>query len=303
MCFLSVIVATCDAESGSPIVKVHAYQWETVPDGPGLPQGKGAESGQKKYSIYLETNPASKFEVVGVWMNGTEYSVKSVVTPSPVRFESPVVFEQEERNIAVPKTEYQVTDIVLGAPMPGKALEEPVAQMLKENKAVVELTSGGKTIWVPVKAFQTRQSPIVKVHAYQRETVPGVPGLPQTKGAVSPQRQYSIYLETNPASKFEVVGVWMNGKRHSVDSMVKPSPVRFESPVVFEQEERNIAVPKTGNQVTEIIVGSPTPGKEVDKAVAPRLKENAAVVELTSGGKTIWVPVKTFQKRDPVYLP
>jgi hypothetical protein len=143
---------------------------------------------------------------------------------------------------------------------------------------------------------------IVKTHAYQREVVRGAPGLPQAKDAAPPRWQYSSYLEANPASKFEVVGVWMNGKGHSVDCMVKPSPVKFDNPVVYEQEERNIAVPKTGNQVTEIIVGPPT-GKEVDKAVAQQLKENAAVVELTSGGKTIRVPVKAFQKRDPVYLP
>jgi ribosomal protein L25 (general stress protein Ctc) len=303
MCFLSVIVATGDGKSGGPIMKVHAYQWKTVPDIPGLRQGKGDDSGQDQFSIYLETDPASKLEGVGIWMNGKEYSVESTVKPSPVRFDSPVIFEQEERNIAVPKTANLVTEIIVKTTLPGKALDKPVAQMLKENKAVVELTSGGKTILVPVKAFQTRHSPIVKVHAYQRETVAGVPGLPQTKGAAFPQRQYSIYLETNPASKFEVVGVWMNGMRHSVNSMVKPSPVKFDNPVVFEQEERNIAVRKTGNQVTEIIVGTSTPGKEVDKAVAQLLKENAAVVELTSDGKTIWVPVKTFQKRDPVYLP
>jgi hypothetical protein len=145
-------------------------------------------------------------------------------------------------------------------------------------------------------------NPIVKVHAYQREVVRGAPSAPPTKDAAPPRWQYSIYLETNPASKIEVVGVWMDGKGHSADTAVKPTPVKFDNPVVYEQEERNIAVPKTGNRVTEIIVGPPT-GKEADKAVAQQLKGNAAVVELTSGGKTIRVPVKTFQKRDPVYLP
>jgi hypothetical protein len=153
MCLLSGIVANSDGESSSPVVKIHAYQRETVPGVPGLPHRKRAES---QYSIYLESKPASKFEVVGVWMNGTEYSVKSVVKPSPVRFENPVTFEQEERNIAVPKTENHVTEIVVKTPMPGKALDKTVAQLLKENKAVVELTSVGKKIWVPVKAFQKR---------------------------------------------------------------------------------------------------------------------------------------------------
>ncbi len=156
MCFLSIIVATCDGESGSPVVKVHAYQRETVSGVPGLPQGKGAHSGQNTYSIYLETNPASEFEVVGVWMNGTEYSAKSVVTPSPVRFDNPVVFEQEERNLAVPKTGNQVTEIIVKTAMRDKAVEEAVAQLMKKDEAVVELTSRGKTIWVPVKAFQKR---------------------------------------------------------------------------------------------------------------------------------------------------
>jgi hypothetical protein len=143
-------------------------------------------------------------------------------------------------------------------------------------------------------------SPVVKIHAYQRDTVPGVPGLPDRKRTES---QYSIYLESKAASKFEVVGVWMHGMEYSVTSLVKPSPVRFDNPVVFEQEERNVAVPKTGHQVTEIIVKTPTPGKAIDKTVAHLLKDNKAVVELKSVGKTIWVPVKVFQKRDPLFRP
>jgi hypothetical protein len=155
VCFLSV-VAACDEGSASPIVKVHAYERDIVQGVPGLPPAKSAESGHKQYTVYLETNPASKFEVVGVWMNGTEYSVKSMVKPSPVRFDNPVVFEQEERNIAVPKTGNQVTEIILKTPMVGKVPDQTIGQLLKENKAVVALTSGGKRIWVPVKAFQKR---------------------------------------------------------------------------------------------------------------------------------------------------
>jgi hypothetical protein len=156
MCFLSGIVATCDADSDSPVVKVRAYQREVVPGVPGSPQGKGTASRQEQFSIYLETKPASKFDVVGVWMKGTEHSVNVVVKPSPVRFDNPVVFEQEERNIAVPKTGNQVTEIIVKTPKPNKAVDKDLTQLLKDNQAVVELKSGGKTIRVPVKAFQKR---------------------------------------------------------------------------------------------------------------------------------------------------
>ena len=158
ICFLllSVVAAACHGESGSPIVKVYAYQREIVAGVPGPAQGKGTDSSKKQYSIYLVTSPATKFQVVGAWINGTEYSVKSVVKPSPVRFDNPVVFEQEERNIAVPKTENQITEIILKTPMPDKALDKAAAQLLKQNQAIVELTSGGKTIWVPIKAFKKR---------------------------------------------------------------------------------------------------------------------------------------------------
>lgn len=94
----------------------------------------------------------------------------------------------------------------------------------------------------------------------------------------------------------------MKGKEYSVKSVVKPSPVTFDNPVAFAQQEKNIAVPKTESQVTEIIVDTPLPAKPIDKAAAQLLKDNEAVVELTSEHKTIWVPVKAFQKRDPLFL-
>lgn len=156
MCFLSGIVANCDEDSDSPVVKVHAYQREVVPGVPGSPRGGAAPPHQEQFSIYLETKPASKFEVVGVWMKGTEYSVQVEVKPSPVRFKNPVVFEQEERNIAVPKTPNRVTEIIVKTPKPNKPLAKDLAQLLKDNQAVVELKCGDKTLRVPIKAFQKR---------------------------------------------------------------------------------------------------------------------------------------------------
>jgi hypothetical protein len=156
MYFLSGIVVAGDGDGDSPVVKVHAYQREVVPGVPGSPQGKSAAPAREQFSIYLETHPASKFEIVGVWMKGTEYAVKTAAKASPVRFDNPVVFEQEEKNIAVPKTEYPVTEIIVTSPKPNKAPDKELARLLKHKQAVVELRSGGKTIWVPVKAFQKR---------------------------------------------------------------------------------------------------------------------------------------------------
>jgi hypothetical protein len=144
--------------------------------------------------------------------------------------------------------------------------------------------------------------PVVKVHAYEREVIGGIPGGPPGVGAPPKQMRYFVYLETTPKTPFTVEGVWMNGQFHAVETSVKAAPVRFDSPVKLENEARSIAVPATSNTVTEVVVKEPVPGRTPDKQATESLRDNAAAVQLQSGGKSILLPIKKFERRDPIYM-
>jgi hypothetical protein len=144
-------------------------------------------------------------------------------------------------------------------------------------------------------------SPAVKVYAYEREVVAGIPGGPPGVGAPARQPGYFIYLESPPKAEFVIEGVWMNGQYHAIETTVKKAPVRFESPVTLAQEERNVAVPATTNTVTEIVVKDPVPGMTPNSEASEALRENAAAVQLRYAGKSVLVPIKKFERRDPLY--
>jgi hypothetical protein len=94
----------------------------------------------------------------------------------------------------------------------------------------------------------------------------------------------------------------MGGKYYAVETAVKKPPIRFESPVTLEQEDKNIAVPATANTVTEIVVKDPIPGKTPDSNAAKVLGESQAAVQLSYLGKSVLIPVNKFEKRDPLYM-
>ena len=144
--------------------------------------------------------------------------------------------------------------------------------------------------------------PVVKVHAYEMDVIGGIPGGPPGVGAPARQARYVIFLETAPSAKFSVAGVWMNGKFHSIEAATRETPIRFESPVKLAQDDKNVVVPATANTVTEIVVKDPAPDKTPDAATARMLGEHQAVVELNYQGKPVLVPIKKFEKRDPIYM-
>ena len=149
---------------------------------------------------------------------------------------------------------------------------------------------------------EAQNGPVVKVHAYQREVVGGIPGGPPGAGPGAKQTQYLIYLETAPKAEFTVEGVWKDGQFHAVETAVRQAPVRFESPVKLADETRSIAVPATGNTVTEIVVKDPVPGRQPDSRAAQILGASQAAVLLRHQGQPVLVPVDKFERRDPLYL-
>ena len=145
-------------------------------------------------------------------------------------------------------------------------------------------------------------SPAMKVYAYERELVGGIPGGSPGVGSERPQLRRILYLETAPKAEFTVDGIWVGRQFHRVETAIKSAPVHFESPVRLAQEEKNVAVPATANKVTEIVVKEAVPGKAPDEEASRSLADNAAAVQLNYGGKTVLVPIKTFERREPLYL-
>jgi hypothetical protein len=148
---------------------------------------------------------------------------------------------------------------------------------------------------------EAQNNPVVKVHAYQREVVGGIPGGPPDVGAPAKQTQYLIYLEAAPNTGLTVEGVWMDGRFHAVEATVKPSPVRFETAVKLADDSRSIAVPATNNTVTEIVVKDPVPGRQPDGNAAKILGGSQAAVLLRHQGQAVLVPVDRFERRDRLY--
>jgi hypothetical protein len=139
----------------------------------------------------------------------------------------------------------------------------------------------------------------VKVHAYEREVIGGIPG--GGPGGPRPVR-YLIYLETPPGGRVAVDGVWIKGTYYSVETAPKTAPVRFESPVALADESKNFAVPPTTNAVTEVVPKTPVAGKTPDANTSAVLRDNEGALQLTYAGKTTLVPIKKFERRDPLYL-
>src|SRR4051812_40074752 len=153
---------------------------------------------------------------------------------------------------------------------------------------------------------QAQDSPVLKVYAYERGVVGGIPGGPGPgpgPTAAGAERRYIIYLETPPTARFTVEGVWIGEQYHAVETAVRKAPVRFESPVKLADAEADVAVPATTNTVTEIVVKDPLPARQPDGNVTRMLREGRAAVALTYQGSSVLVPVAAFQKRDPLYLP
>ena len=149
---------------------------------------------------------------------------------------------------------------------------------------------------------EAQNTPVVKVHAYERDVVGGIPGGARGAGALARPTRYLIYLETDPKARFAIEGVWMDGKYYAVETSVRKTPIRFESPVQLADDSKSIAVPATANTVTEIVVKDVVPGKTPDSDAARILGQGQAAVQLSYLGKSVLVPVTRFEKRDPLYL-
>jgi hypothetical protein len=144
--------------------------------------------------------------------------------------------------------------------------------------------------------------PALKVHAYEREVVGGIPGGPPGGGAGPRHMRYVIYLEAPPNARVAVDGLWMKGTYYSVETAARKTPVRFEAPVTLAEDARNVAVPATTNTVTEVVPRDAVPDKTPDTNTSNALRENEAVLQVTYSGKTTLVPIKKFERAAPLYL-
>jgi len=143
----------------------------------------------------------------------------------------------------------------------------------------------------------------VKVHAYAREVIGGIPGGGPGGGpAGSRPIRYLIYVETPRGSSVAVDGVWIKGTYYSVDTAAKTAPVKFESPVVLADDTKNFAVPPTTNAVTEVVPTTAVAGKTPDANTTSALRDNEGALQLTYAGKPTLLPIKKFERKEPLYL-
>jgi hypothetical protein len=96
--------------------------------------------------------------------------------------------------------------------------------------------------------------------------------------------------------------VWIKGTYYSVETAAKTAPVKFESPVVLADESKNFAVPPTTNAVTEVVPTSAVSGKTPDTNASAALRDNEGALQMTYAGKATLVPIKKFERKDPLYL-
>jgi hypothetical protein len=142
------------------------------------------------------------------------------------------------------------------------------------------------------------KSPVIKVHAFKREVVPGAkPDGPQEKNY-----KYYIYIESQPGTSFSVKEVWMDWKKWDFTTAARKSPVKMENPVVYADQQKNIAVPATKNKITEVIMNGEIEGKTPGKDIASQLSQNAALVRLSYKSKIINIYIKEFKERDAMFL-
>jgi hypothetical protein len=145
-------------------------------------------------------------------------------------------------------------------------------------------------------------APAVKVHAYEREVVGGIPAGPPGGPAGPIQMRYVIFLETPPNAMFVVDGLWIKGTYYTVNTAARKAPVRFEAPVALADDAQHLAVPATANTVTEITPREAVPDKTPDGNASDAVRQNEAVVRVTYAGKTTLVPIKKFARGAPLYL-
>jgi hypothetical protein len=169
--------------------------------------------------------------------------------------------------------------------------------MLARSRTAIALMSLAAGFNVNCEAQDTATP--VKVHAYEREVIGGIPG--GGPGGTRPIR-YFIYVETPPDSKVAVDGVWIKGTYYSVETAPKTAPVKFESPVALADDSKSVAVPPTKNAVTEVVPTNAVAGKAPDANTSAALRNNEGVLQLTYAGKATLVPIKKFERRDPLYL-
>jgi hypothetical protein len=142
------------------------------------------------------------------------------------------------------------------------------------------------------------KSPVVKVHAFRREIVPGAKMEDDSNREKT--YRYFLYLETKTGASYTVKDVWVNGVKQQFTTAVRKSPVKMEHPVIYSEQEKNIAVPATKNKITEVLIEGDKENKR-DESNSTAIN-NAALVRIVYQGKSFQVSIKAFKEREPMFM-
>ena len=164
-------------------------------------------------------------------------------------------------------------------------------------------------ILVPVLLSGQKVCSKVKLHAYQRQTLPGMiaDGVVNEDGKVkSPKPQIRttryIFLQVPKGKKTKVIRVWISGQSHdvSVDS-VKSTPVILGKTPVGNLVRNDTLVPRTGDMVLALSAGTRLLSKPVKKLLKP-IEDNELVVEYIIGRRSYYSFAREIKKLEPLAL-
>lgn len=145
------------------------------------------------------------------------------------------------------------------------------------------------------------QSTEIKIHAYSRVTLPGIPPDGDQQNNIFP-KTYFIYAEVKKGTKVSVEGYSIDGKYYSAKGFEKvSSPIFITDPAVIT-DKMDTLVKKTPNDVYQLIPGKEISRVPADEAEKKSVTENQFVLIIKVNGKLQFVSSSKIKELSPAAM-
>jgi hypothetical protein len=147
-------------------------------------------------------------------------------------------------------------------------------------------------------AYSQSTSPIIRVHAFSQEIIPGVAPAMSEEGKLiqQPKRYfYQIYLECRPKARVKLLNVQANGKSFSANGVALTSPVVRLHPTTLQNDT---LIRATKNAIMQVSLGS-----DFESTEAAILPQSKLLVRYVYKGKRRSVTIKKFTELPPIAMP
>ena len=147
------------------------------------------------------------------------------------------------------------------------------------------------------------QSPIT-TYGYSRATLPGIPGMPAkgqkdgSDGEVFPP-QYYIYFLVKPGSQVAAKWAWVLGRTYDCELRRVTAPVIVDSDVTVKTGKTETLVPKTSDDVYQVVLGDVKPRTEVSQGERELTAANEAVIALALDGAPAYAAIRSIKALPP----